>query len=184
VASGEDRGLCAERADAGSDVAPMATSARTRTATGQVVLDGTKTWISNGGIADFYCVFAKTDPAAGTRGITAFIVDADTPGPGCSEHIAVMAPASAGHAAFQHCRMCRPGAQLGACTAASSWRCRRWTSSAPRWPVPRWAWRAVHWHEAVAHAKQRPMFGQRWPTSSSPRPSWAKWPRWWTLPPC
>jgi acyl-CoA dehydrogenase len=42
--------------------------------------NGTKTWISNGGIADFYCVFAKTDPAAGTRGITAFIVDADTPG--------------------------------------------------------------------------------------------------------
>ena len=65
--------------DAGSDVAAMATSARTEP-DGSVVLNGTKTWISNGGIADYYCVFAKTDPTAGTRGITAFLVDADNPG--------------------------------------------------------------------------------------------------------
>ena len=44
------------------------------------VLDGDKTWISNGGIADFYVVFARTGEAPGARGISAFIVDADTPG--------------------------------------------------------------------------------------------------------
>ena len=44
------------------------------------VLDGEKTWISNGGIADFYCVFAATGDAPGARGISAFIVDAGTPG--------------------------------------------------------------------------------------------------------
>ena len=42
------------------------------------VLNGAKTWISNGGIADFYCVFARTGEAPGARGISAFVVDADT----------------------------------------------------------------------------------------------------------
>ena len=70
--------------EAGSDVGAMqtiATSAYPSSARGQkdsYSLTGTKTWISNGGIADFYCVFAKTDPAGGTRGISAFIVDANT----------------------------------------------------------------------------------------------------------
>ena len=44
------------------------------------VLNGAKTWISNGGIADFYVVFARTGEAPGARGLSAFIVDADTPG--------------------------------------------------------------------------------------------------------
>jgi acyl-CoA dehydrogenase len=44
----------------------------TATTADSVVLDGVKTWISNGGIADYYCVFAKTDPSKGTRGITAY----------------------------------------------------------------------------------------------------------------
>ena len=92
--------------DAGSDAVAMKTVANytygTR-ATGindiqntekteNVTLNGTKTWISNGGIADYYCVFAKTDPQAGTRGITAFIVDADAKGLDTAEHIQVMAP--------------------------------------------------------------------------------------------
>ncbi len=75
--------------DAGSDVAAMQTQA---VKAGAWRLNGTKTWISNGGMADFYCVFAKTDPQAGSRGITAFIVDKDAPGLDDSAHIHVMAP--------------------------------------------------------------------------------------------
>lgn len=56
------------------------------------VLDGEKTWISNGGIADFYVVFARTGEDAGAKGITAFIVDAGTPGFEIAERIEVMAP--------------------------------------------------------------------------------------------
>ena len=44
---------------------------------GDWVLDGCKTWISNGGIADFYCVFARTGEATGAHGISAFVVPAD-----------------------------------------------------------------------------------------------------------
>lgn len=75
--------------DAGSDVAAMRTEA---VRTDRWHLNGTKTWISNGGMADFYCVFAKTDPQAGSRGITAFIVDKGASGFDDSEHIHVMAP--------------------------------------------------------------------------------------------
>ena len=88
--------------EAGSDVAAMKTiaaCARQAGAEGQNHsknadwrLNGTKTWISNGGLADFYCVFAKTDPQAGSRGITAFIVDKGAPGLDDSQHIHVMAP--------------------------------------------------------------------------------------------
>jgi acyl-CoA dehydrogenase len=97
--------------DAGSDAGAMVTSA---TDTGEGwTLNGSKTWISNGGIADFYVTFAKTDPQAGTRGITAFIVDATSPGLDSSEHIAVMAPHPLATLKFAHCRL--PGdAQLGA----------------------------------------------------------------------
>ena len=56
------------------------------------VLDGEKTWISNGGIADFYVVFARTGEAPGARGISAFIVDAGTPGFEIAERIDVIAP--------------------------------------------------------------------------------------------
>ncbi|MFO1412495.1 MAG: acyl-CoA dehydrogenase family protein [Burkholderiales bacterium] len=76
--------------DAGSDVAAMATRA-TRDGT-QWVLDGCKTWISNGGIADFYCVFARSGPESGAKGISAFLVPADTPGLVVAERIDVMAP--------------------------------------------------------------------------------------------
>ena len=76
--------------DAGSDVAAMTT--RAVRDGGEWVLDGCKTWISNGGIADFYCVFARTGEAAGSRGISAFIVPADNPGLTIAERIAVTAP--------------------------------------------------------------------------------------------
>lgn len=97
--------------EAGSDAGAMVTSA-TDTGSGWA-LNGSKTWISNGGIADFYVTFAKTDPQAGTRGITAFIVDAENKGMDSSEHIAVMAPHPLATLKFAHCKLPRD-AQLGA----------------------------------------------------------------------
>jgi len=73
--------------DAGSDVAALATTAR-RDGDGWV-LNGAKTWISNGGIADLYVVFAKSEQAPGTRAISAFVVEAGTPGLDASERIAI-----------------------------------------------------------------------------------------------
>ena len=97
--------------DAGSDAGAMTT--RADPAGSDWALNGTKTWISNGDIADFYVTFAKTDAAAGTRGITAFIVDANNPGLDSSEHIAVMAPHPLATLQFSHCKV-SSGAQLGA----------------------------------------------------------------------
>lgn len=74
----------------GSDVANMETSARD--AGDHYVVNGAKTYISNGGIADFYTLFARTDEAPGARGISAFVVDADTPGLAVAERIRVIAP--------------------------------------------------------------------------------------------
>ena len=77
--------------DAGSDAAALQTRA-VRTPGGWQV-DGTKTWISNGGIADFYCVFARTTPGApAAKGISPFFVAADTPRLVVHERIAVMSP--------------------------------------------------------------------------------------------
>ena len=76
--------------DAGSDVAAMQCSAKP-TSQGYV-LDGRKTWISNGGIANFYVVFARTGEAPGARGLSAFIVPADSPGLVIEERIDVVAP--------------------------------------------------------------------------------------------
>jgi alkylation response protein AidB-like acyl-CoA dehydrogenase len=76
--------------DAGSDVAAMCCEATVDGA--DYILNGEKTWISNGGIADFYVVFARTGEAPGARGISAFIVDADTPGFEVTQRIHVIAP--------------------------------------------------------------------------------------------
>ena len=65
--------------EAGSDVAAMATTA-TPDGNAHVRIDGAKTWISNGGIADHYVVFARTGEGPGAKGLSAFMVDADTPG--------------------------------------------------------------------------------------------------------
>jgi acyl-CoA dehydrogenase len=97
--------------DAGSDAGAMVTSAVSTG--GGWALNGSKTWISNGGIADFYVTFTKTDPQAGTRGITAFIVDAENKGLDTSEHIAVMAPHPLATLKFTHCKLPQD-AQLGA----------------------------------------------------------------------
>ena len=76
--------------DAGSDVAAMQCSAKP-TPQGYV-LEGRKTWISNGGIANFYVVFARTGEAPGAKGLSAFIVPADSPGLVIEERIDVVAP--------------------------------------------------------------------------------------------
>ncbi|WP_430389122.1 acyl-CoA dehydrogenase family protein [Blastomonas fulva] len=76
--------------ESGSDVASMQTTAR-RTASGYVI-DGAKTYISNGGIADYYVLFARTGEAPGAKGVSAFIVDADTAGLAVTERIEVIAP--------------------------------------------------------------------------------------------
>ena len=88
---------------AGSDVAAMQCAARLDG--DAYVLDGEKTWISNGGIADFYVVFARTGEAPGARGISAFIVDADNPGLEIAERIAVIAPHPLARLRFNHCRV-------------------------------------------------------------------------------
>jgi alkylation response protein AidB-like acyl-CoA dehydrogenase len=103
--------------EAGSDVAAMRCSARVDG--GHYVLDGDKTWISNGGIADFYVVFARacepgdTVAKRGSKGISAFIVDADAPGFAVAERIEVIAPHPLASLRFDGCRV--PAAQrLGA----------------------------------------------------------------------
>ena len=98
--------------DAGSDVAAMTCAAR-RDGDGYV-LDGEKTWISNGGIADCYVVFARTgdpgDPQSkGARGITAFVVERDAPGFSIAERIDVIAPHPLARLRFAGCRV--PAAQ-------------------------------------------------------------------------
>jgi acyl-CoA dehydrogenase len=104
VASGQALSAFAlSEPEAGSDVAAMQCSA-TATADGYL-LYGRKTWISNGGIADFYVVFARTGEAPGARGITAFIVDADTPGLSIEERIDVVAPHPLATLRFEGCRV-------------------------------------------------------------------------------
>ncbi|WP_295538500.1 acyl-CoA dehydrogenase family protein [uncultured Pseudacidovorax sp.] len=93
--------------DAGSDVAAMQCSARQDG--DHYVLDGEKTWISNGGIADFYVVFARTGEAPGARGISAFIVEAGAPGFEIAERIEVIAPHPLARLRFTGCRV--PAAQ-------------------------------------------------------------------------
>jgi acyl-CoA dehydrogenase len=89
--------------DAGSDVGGMQTTAvRDGDA---YVLNGTKTWISNGGIASYYCVFAKTEAAAGTRGITGFVVEADTPGLTVTARIQTLSPHPLATLEFRNCRV-------------------------------------------------------------------------------
>jgi len=88
-------------AHAGSDVAAMATRARREA--GQWVLEGTKTWISNGGIADHYVVFARTGEDKGALG--AFIVEAGNPGLKVTEQINTMAPHPLAGLEFQGCRV-------------------------------------------------------------------------------
>jgi acyl-CoA dehydrogenase len=90
-------------ADAGSDVAAMATTAEADG--GDFLLNGEKTWISNGGIADFYCVFARTGEAPGARGLSAFVVDATNPGLSVADRIETIAPHPLATLSLRDCRV-------------------------------------------------------------------------------
>jgi len=97
--------------EAGSDVAALSTTAR-RDGDGWV-LNGTKTWISNGGIADVYVVFAKSEDdknVTATRAISAFVVEAGIPGFDAHERVAITAPHPMATLRFTDCRI--PAANL------------------------------------------------------------------------
>ncbi len=94
--------------NAGSDVAAMQCDAR-RDGDGYI-LNGAKTWISNGGIADFYVVFARTGEGEGSRGVSAFVVDSDTAGFKIGERVEVIAPHPLARLIFENCRV--PGTHL------------------------------------------------------------------------
>jgi acyl-CoA dehydrogenase len=89
--------------NAGSDVGAMECSGRIDG--DHVVINGEKSWISNGGIADFYVLFVRTGEAEGSRGISAFIVEAGTPGFEVSERIDVIAPHPLARLRFTDCRV-------------------------------------------------------------------------------
>jgi alkylation response protein AidB-like acyl-CoA dehydrogenase len=109
VASGEAIAAFAlTEPEAGSDVAAMQCAARAEDA--GYVLEGEKTFISNGGIADFYVVFVRTGEAEGSRGLSAFIVDAGAPGFEIAERIDVIAPHPLARLRFAGCRV--PQAKL------------------------------------------------------------------------
>ncbi len=143
--------------EAGSDVAAMTT--RARRDGGNWVIDGCKTWISNGGIASFYTLFARTSDEAGARGISAFVVDADAPGLRIAQRIDVIAPHPLARLEFDGCRipadrlLARPGE--GFKLAMATLDIFRSSVAAAALGLAR---RALA--EALAYSRQRRMFGQ------------------------
>jgi acyl-CoA dehydrogenase len=142
--------------DAGSDVAAMST--RARRDGDNWIIDGAKTWISNGGIADFYVTFVRTSDEPGARGISAFVVDADAPGLSIAERIDVVAPHPLATLAFEGCRV--PASSLlgevggGFKLAMSNLDIFRSSVAAAALGFAR---RALD--EGLAHAQRRKMFG-------------------------
>jgi acyl-CoA dehydrogenase len=142
---------------AGSDVASLGTKAERDG--DSYVLSGTKTFISNAGIADFYTVFATTDGAKRDKGIACFVVPADTPGLRFVRPLLLSAPHPLGEIAFQKARIpgaCRldnegEGFKLGLATLDRV----RATVGAAACGM---AARALS--EALAHAKSRQQFGR------------------------
>lgn len=144
--------------DAGSDVAAIQCAARKD---GDCyVINGEKTWISNGGIADFYLVFARIGEATGAKGISAFIVDANTDGLEIAERIEVMAPHPLARLVFKDCRI--PATQRlgdsgqGFKIAMSTLDIFRSSVAAAALGFAR---RALH--EALSRSTSRTMFGQQ-----------------------
>jgi acyl-CoA dehydrogenase len=152
--------------DAGSDVAAMQCAARIDG--DHAVLDGEKTWISNGGIADFYVVFCRSGeapgesnsgtPLRGARGISAFVVEAGTPGFEIAERIEVIAPHPLARLRFTNCRVPLTH-RIGA--AGEGFKVAMRTLDVFRTSVAAaavgFARRALE--EGLARAKSRPMFG-------------------------
>ncbi|SPA50239.1 acyl-CoA dehydrogenase family protein [Cupriavidus taiwanensis] len=144
--------------EAGSDVAAMQCSAKLSDDGSHYVIDGAKTWISNGGIADFYCVFVRTGEAPGARGITALVVDADTPGLSIAERIDVMAPHPLATLRFDQCRV-PVGNRLG--EAGQGFKVAMMTLDIFRASVAAAAlgFGRAALDDALARARARPMFG-------------------------
>ncbi|MDX1404068.1 MAG: acyl-CoA dehydrogenase family protein [Woeseiaceae bacterium] len=104
VAAGEAISAFAlSEAEAGSDVAAIMT--RAERVGDEYVLNGEKTWISNGGIADVYCVFARTGEARGARGLSAFVVESDNPGLEVTQRIDTVAPHPLATITFSDCKV-------------------------------------------------------------------------------
>ena len=96
--------LALSEPEAGSDVAAMSTTA-VPDGPDHVRIDGVKTWISNGGIADHYVVFARSGEAPGAKGLSAYVVDAQTPGLRVENRIDVIAPHPLATLRFEACRV-------------------------------------------------------------------------------
>jgi len=143
--------------EAGSDVAAMRCEARKDG--DSYVLNGEKTWISNGGIADFYVLFARTSEGEGAKGITAFIVEPDAPGFEIAERLEVIAPHPLARLVFKNCRVAatqrlgEPG--QGFKVAMATLDVFRTSVAAAAVGFAR---RALH--EALRRATSRKMFGQ------------------------
>lgn len=106
VAKGEKMAAFAlTEIESGSDVANMTTSATSTD--DHYILNGAKTFISNGGIADYYVVFARTGEAPGAKGLSAFILDAETDGIEITERIEVIAPHPLATLTFKNCKIPR-----------------------------------------------------------------------------
>jgi acyl-CoA dehydrogenase len=122
------------------------------------VLDGEKTWVSNGGIADVYTVFARTGEAPGARGISAFVVFPDDRGFSIAERIDVIAPHPLATLRFDNCRI-PASRRLGA--AGGGFKIAMQTLDIFRASVAAaalgFARRALD--EALEHVKSRRMFG-------------------------
>jgi alkylation response protein AidB-like acyl-CoA dehydrogenase len=142
--------------EAGSDVAAMTTSARLDG--DHYVIDGEKIFISNGGIADVYTVFARTGEAPGTRGISAFVVFADTPGFEVVERIETLAPHPLARIRFNGCRV--PVANLlGKPGEGFKLAMRTLDIFRPSVAAAALGFARRALDEAVVHARTRPMFG-------------------------
>jgi acyl-CoA dehydrogenase len=142
--------------EAGSDVAAMSCAAR---ADGDdYILDGEKTWISNGGIADIYTLFARTGEAPGARGISAFVVFPEDAGFGIADRIDIIAPHPLATLRLQNCRI-PASRRLG--SPGGGFKLAMQTLDIFRASVAAaalgFARRALD--EALAHARSRRMFG-------------------------
>jgi len=143
--------------DAGSDAAALTTTARLDG--DAYVLDGVKTWTSNGGAADFYVLFARVGERSGSEGITSFIVDGTTPGLEMQSRIEVMAPHPLATMRLRECRI-PASARIGA--EGDGFKVAMQTLDLFRPSVGAAALgfaRRAH-DEALARARARRMFGQ------------------------
>ena len=158
LAAGRDVGAFAlTEPEAGSDPASVRLRARKRG--GEYVLDGVKSLVSNAGLAHLYVVFGSTHPARKGKGLSAFVVEAPTPGVTVAERLALVSPHPIGTVAFEGCRvpetrlLGRPGQGLAiALGTLEALRCSVGAAAVGM------AARALA--EAVRHARRRRQFGR------------------------